>query len=107
MRLSEKRNELINLILSYLDGGTSLDEMNNFSWEVIAYFTDTLQIELPPIEDFENEFWYAIWQIQHLADESHENEGITKKELKYILEFLIEKKKLPNGFYGLRPNQSK
>lgn len=103
MKIPQLRDNLINLISLYLKGESSLDELNTFAWKVINYFSDKAKNDLPPIEDFEREFWYAIWQIQHLADSSHENEGLTKKEFERVLEFLKNEKKLPEQYYGSRP----
>ncbi len=103
MDLKKKKEELINLIIYYLSGDIPLSKINDFSWGVIDYFTDLPEEESPPVENFENEFWYAIWQIQHLADKGHESEGVTKIEFERILKFLKGKNKLPKEYYGSRP----
>jgi hypothetical protein len=38
-----------------------------------------------------------------LADEEHEKDGITKKTLSDALDYLKEKKKIPEDFVGIRP----
>lgn len=103
MDLIKKKHELIILISKYLENEASLEDLQKFSWEMIDYFGKNKKSELPPYQSFEKEFWYTIWQIQHLADEEHEKEGITKRVLQEALEFLKENKKFPNIFTGTRP----
>jgi hypothetical protein len=79
MNLVEKKKELIELISKYLENKATLKDLQEFSWEIIDYFNARKKNELSPYQDFEKEFWYTIWQIQHLADEEHEKEGITKE----------------------------
>ncbi len=100
---NKKKIELINLIKAYLNKDLNIDVLNNFAWEMIDYFSTTQKEELPPLEEFEKEFWYAIWQIQHLSDHEHEIDGITKKELKNALDFLLHKKKILPCYSGRRP----
>jgi hypothetical protein len=103
MNLSTKRIELIKIIFKYLDNKCDLETLQDFSWEIIEYFNRTNKLELPPYQEFEKEFWYTIWQIQHLADNEHESEGFTKKILAEALEYLQKKKKIPDNFVGIRP----
>ena len=103
MNLSEKKDELIQLISGYLGNEVSLEQLQKFSWEIVGYFSKRKKNELPPHQDFEKEFWYTLWQVQHLADEQHEKEGITKKVLMDALDYLQKKKRLPQDFIGKRP----
>ncbi len=103
MKLSDKKTELINLILMCLDNKCTLESLQEFAWEIIDYFNTTKKTALPPYQDFEKEFWYTIWQIQHLADQEHEKEGITIKILIGALEYLQKKKKIPDSFVSRRP----
>jgi len=103
MNLFEKKAELIKFISKYLENKSSVENLQKFSWEIIDYFSKTKKDELPPYEDFEREFWYTIWQIQHLVDEEHEKEGVTKKNLLDALDYLKKRKKMPENFIGLRP----
>jgi hypothetical protein len=103
MNLVEKKNELIKLISDYLEGSTSLENLQKFSWEMIEYFSKSKKTELPPYQHFEKEFWYAIWQIQHLADEEHEREDIIRKIFLDALDYLKKNKKMPKDFIGMRP----
>lgn len=103
MNLSAKRNELIILISGYLNNQYTLTSLQKFAWDIIDYFNVNKKTELPPYQSFEKEFWYAIWQIQHLADEEHEHEGVTKKVLTEALEYLQKKKNIPNDYEGKRP----
>jgi hypothetical protein len=103
MDLIEKKNELIELITKYLEKNVSTEQLQTFSWSVINYFSKYKKDQLPQYQKFEKEFWYAIWEIQHLADEEHENEGVTIRILKEALEFLKESKKIPDEYAGRRP----
>jgi hypothetical protein len=103
MNLTAKKNELMTLISKYLKNQADLESLLQFSWEIIDYFSKGKKSELPCYQNFEKEFWYAIWQIQHLADEEHEKVGITDKILLEALEFLEKKKKIPDAFTGTRP----
>jgi len=80
-----------------------LNNLQRFSWEIIEYFSKKEITELPPFQDFEKEFWYAIWQIQHLADEEHEKEGLTRKIFIDALDYLQKKKRIPEVYIGMRP----
>jgi hypothetical protein len=102
----KKKNELIELISEYLENRASLENLQLFSWEMIEYFSKSKKTELPPYQDFEQEFWYTIWQIQHLADKEHEKEGITRTVLLEALDFLKKKKEMTKSFIGLRPSGS-
>ncbi len=103
MNLVEKKNELIDLLSKYLKNQATLENLQEFSWEIIEYFSKGKKNELPGFQNFEKEFWYTIWQIQHLADEEHEKDGITKKVLLESLDYLEKKKKIPDSFVGIRP----
>ena len=65
---------LISQLEGYLNGTVSLKVMRDFSWNMIEYFSKCKKTDLPVPQDFEKELWYAIWEIQHLADEAHEEE---------------------------------
>ena len=105
MNLQKKRGELYNLISSFLDNQSNIKELQSFAWEVIDYFTKNPVKELPPEESFENVFWYAIWQIQHLCTEDHVMDGSAYRELKKILEYLKGTKPLPKDCFGKRPTR--
>ena len=102
MDILKKKQELINLISGYLDNRVTSDDLRKFSWEMIHFFSKN-KSELPPYQDFENEFWYTIWQIQHLVDAEHEKENVTNKILLDALDYLKSKKKMPVTFIGKRP----
>jgi len=77
MNLKEEKKHLIDLLKNYLNGNIKLEVLKDFTWEIIEYFSDKNK-EFPSWNNYENVFWYAIWQIQHLAEE---NEEITKESL--------------------------
>ena len=103
MNMKKMKECLIDIIMKYLNHETTMKELNTFAWSLIEYFSSTNKEKLPPIEDFENEFWHAIWQIQHLSDEKHEQSGITAKTLANALDYLEKRKKIPKEYYGMRP----
>lgn len=94
---------LISNIEKYLNNEISLADIREFAWNVIEYFSKTKKIELPDYQDFEKEFWCAIWEIQHLGDENHEESGITKKTLVVALDYLKKNKEIPDSYIGMRP----
>ena|SRR3990167_4779801 len=103
MNLFNERIFLINQIENYLNNKCSLESVRAFAWDIIAYFSNTNKEQLPEHQDFEKEFWYTIWEIQHLGDQDHENDGLTKKILSEALQYLNKQKKIPESFIGLRP----
>lgn len=103
MDLIRKFDDLLKLLIDFKDDRASNHQLRSFAWDVIDYFTDTPSNELPAEEKFERVFWYTIWQIQHLCDESHQNDGATKRELLKTLAYMRGEKKLPENFVGRRP----
>ena len=103
MNLSDAKMILISQLEGYLNGKISLKVMRDFSWNMIEYFSKCKKTELPAPQDFEKELWYAIWEIQHLADEAHEEEDVTRKTLTEALEYLKKTKKIPESYEGIRP----
>ena len=104
MNLEKKKKNLTTILENYLSGNSSLAEIRNFSWEVINYFTINKNTDqLPQKESFENIFWYAIWELQHLADEEHEKDGVLGKQITEILTYLKKEKELPEECFGRRP----
>ncbi len=103
MNLSKRRDELSMLISSFLAGKSSYQELQDFVWDVIDFFSEKPPDQLPPMEDFENVFWYAIWQVQHLCSEDHVDDKNTYRELKETLDYLNQTKSLPKNFFGKRP----
>lgn len=101
--VEEKKRELIDLITGYLAKNVTTQELLEFVWSVIDFFTFTSKKSLPKDQQNEKEFWYAIWEIQHLADTGHELDGVTEKTLKDALDYLKGIKKMPNDFIGKRP----
>ena len=101
--LEEKYEELKKLISQYLSGQIQHDAICNFAWEIINYFEDKDKSKEITIQKFEPEFWFAIWQIQHVSDEEHWNEGITHRYLQQALDYLKKDKILPKESIGSRP----
>ena len=69
MDLIKEKERLITKLEQYLKEECSHEEISNHAWAIIEYFSKKDSSELPERTDFEPEFWYTIWQIQHLADE--------------------------------------
>jgi hypothetical protein len=102
MELENKKNELLNLIEKYLKFQVSVEQLYEYSWQVIDYFEKNKNI-LPPALDNERIFWYAIWQLQHLCDKEHEKDGTLKNALMDIVAYLKNQKNLPKYYEGKRP----
>lgn len=107
MDLRTKRDELINLIRLFLDKKKTVKELRDFSWEMIDQFSNINEKNIPPFEEIENVLWFAVWQLQHLADEEHMNDGTLERELKTTLGYLLNQIPMPADAYGLRPSQNK
>lgn len=104
MTIFKKRAELIELISKYLNNEETIDVLYAFAWDVIdCYCQENKKLNLLPYQEFENAFWYTIWQIQHLADSEHEQDGLTKKILLEALTYLQNEKKMPKNLKGERP----
>ena len=103
MNISNTKTMLISNIEKYLKDEISLENIREFAWNIIEYFSKTKKTELPEYQDFEKEFWYAIWEIQHLGDENHEESGITKKTLSEALDYLNKNREIPDEYIGRRP----
>lgn len=103
MKLQQKNEELITILTNFLNGVIDAKELQSFVWEIIDYFTDTESDKLPPEEDFENVFWYTIWQIQHLCTEDHIKDGTAQKELVETIAYLKGIKQIPSYCFGHRP----
>ena len=100
MNLNSKRQELIVLVQGFLDGSVVPEKLNKFVWDVIDYFSDTPRDDLPQPTDSEREFWYAVWQIQHLLGEEKE---LTQNELRTFVSYLKNECPLPDECIGQRP----
>ncbi len=103
MKIEKEKLELKKLIKNYIQNKASLDDLNQFAWNKIDYFATNKDVLPPYEENDEGEFWYAIWQIQHLVGEDHQKDEILKNELNNILDFFNKKKPLPKSNYGKRP----
>ena len=102
MNLDEKQNELINILEQYLSGKVENKLLLDFAWEVIDYFSKDKNI-LPEEKPFENEFWFAIWQMQHLLEEPDSEIEMIKRELKKSLSYLKQEVDTPVEVVGRRP----
>lgn len=103
MDLYKEKEDLIKLIELFLTNQSTARQLIDFSWRVIDYFSNTSSNKLPKYESFEKEFWFAIWQIQHLCDETHIADKVTKNTLKEALSFLKKERVIPDNYIGKRP----
>jgi hypothetical protein len=101
MDLHQKLFELINLIQDYQRGAIRVGSLNELAWDLIDFFESAKDDDLPERCEFEREFWYAIWQIQHLAGEG--DEELFKRELDKTLGYLKKEKMIPTECEGRRP----
>lgn len=99
--LNEKLEELIKLIKKFLTFQVGVHELSQFAWETIAFFSSAEKDNLPSHEKFEPEFWYAIWQIQHLAGEP--DDSLLRSQINKTLDYLERKQTLPKEYAGTRP----
>ena len=102
MDLHEENARLVELLGRYLEGVVDHREMSEFAWRVIDYFSSRDVSELPPVQPFEQEFWHAIWEIQHLADEEHWKDGVTQRTLAEALAYLKGDKPMPAEYRCFR-----
>ena len=101
--IEAEKKKLISVIEGFLARRISSQVLTEFAWEVIDRFTSIASDQLPPEKPDEKAFWYAIWQIQHMSDNEHIVEGVTKKALDEALEFLKNTKSIPTNYLGSRP----
>ena len=99
----KKKEELTSALEKFLDGNLSCGYMQEFTWDIIDHFSSSDKRKLPKEENFERVFWYAIWQVQHLATEDHISDGSAKVELKETLAYLRGELNLPDEYIGRRP----
>lgn len=104
MDFKKKKVELTNIIQLYLKNEKKLQELQDYSWEVIDEFSDKDQTDTAA-DEAQSAFWFAIWQIQHLASEEHKKDGTLERELKLTLEYLQNQRPMPPGTYGLPPSK--
>ena len=71
MDLVKKKYELIDMLENLLFSKITAVEISTFVWDIIDYYTDLKKEITLPVSIDEQIFWYAIWQIQHFADDNH------------------------------------
>lgn len=104
MDYKKKKTEVSNIINLYFKGKKTLKELQDYSWKIIDEYYGNEQTNTPAGEA-ESIFWFAIWQIQHLASEDHKRDGTLERELKLTLEYLQNQKPIPSDIYGLPPSK--
>ena len=103
MNIIEEKQKLSRLLKQYLNNEIDHCVINNYVWDIIEYFTDTPAKELPKVTLDEKSFWYAIWEVQHLADPEHIECNSIQEDLKETLAILNNAKPIPTEYIGKRP----
>lgn len=101
--IAEERMRLIYLLEEYLAGAVDAQQLSEYAWSIIDYFTEQPEIHLPQYSDAERDFWYAIWLVQHLADEEHIRLASTRNDFEEALQMLKGSKPIPAHYIGRRP----
>ncbi len=65
--------------------------------------TDTPTKRLPKVTSDEKSFWYARWEVQHLANPEHIECDSIREDLKEALAILNKSKPMPPEYIGKRP----
>ena len=100
--LNKERPLLISKLESYIAGDCSHLSVQELirrifnNWESVTNKDSQYQ-------ENEEEFWCAVWSVQHLATEDHWQDGVAQKDLTSILHTLKENNGLPEGWCGKRP----
>ena len=79
MNLNDRKSELASLIDLFLKNKKSIQALQAYAWHVIDEFSDSEIAKSSKCEIGENVFWYAIWQVQHLASEDHLRDATLKR----------------------------
>lgn len=103
MDINKKKKELIQIISLFLSHKKSLQDLQGFAWDVIDWFVEHRNDTLPTVQENEGVFWYVIWQMQHLANKEHENDGTLLRELRNSLDYLLNRLPCPKEKFGTRP----
>ena len=101
MNIIEKQKELVILLWKFLSWETSAVALSDFAWEVIEYYTAKGKIKELETNQSQNAFWYAIWQIQHLAGEMDEFQ--LRKQTNDMLDYLEGRQVLPEKYICVWP----
>ena len=104
--MPNKTLEVSNLIKDFLNKNKKLYVLQEYAWKNIDEYLARNQIE--EIIDADTPvFWFAIWQLHHLADEEHLRDGTLERNLKQTLQYLLNQSPMPPNAYGLPPNVKK
>lgn len=96
------KDEIICLIECFLAGKKTIQELQDCAWNVIDELSKENTTDAS--KDIDSKvFWFAIWQIQHLASEEHLQDGTLQRELKKTLKYLLNPTSMPANTYGLPP----
>ncbi len=105
MKVYKKTIELIDLLNAYIKNEANYQTLHEFSWDVIEKYVEK-DSDKAPLSNQEKIFWHSIWQLQHLADKEHENDGTLKREAIELLGYLSGRKQIPAELVGKRPVQA-
>ena len=100
--IQEEKEKLISQLSQYLSQNISNEEIQSHVNKVFDAW-ERMEIDNLAYQEGEKEFWCSLWAIQHLASEDHWQEGVTQKDLGFLLSVLKGKSVLPESFEGRRP----
>ena len=88
----------------YLKQEWTHNEMRNYLWKIIDEWNQIPDADKQvPISSKEQMIWFVVWNIIHIADEEHWNDGITGNEIKNCIDFLEMKQEFPKDYLARRP----
>lgn len=103
LEFKQLEKKLEGLLMAYVEKEIDWVDLSSFSWEMIDLFS-TNKNGLPKYDaSCEKVFWYAIWELQHLADSEHHGDGSLERAVCNILIYLKNPQKMPSSCFGNRP----
>ena len=102
MNYSKKKLEVAFLIKQFLNRRKTINELQEYSWKIISEYSLKKQTETM-IDPDGSIFWFAVWQIQHLSDKEHLEDGTLERDLEKTLKYLLNQDPIPPGIYGIPP----
>ena len=94
----QTRVELIAAIRSYIEAGSSLDELRAAAESIAERWRSAASEDLPPVTDSEDALWSVLWDVITGCHEAISREGLRQQ-----LRYLAGDAALPPGTRGTRP----
>ncbi len=101
--VQEETKQLVAQLSGYLSQKVTHEEIQSYVESVVERWEKLNQEPNGPYSEGEKELWCALWSIQHLASEDHWSEGVTQKDLGFLLNVLRGESVLPPEYVGKRP----